>query len=142
MRSEAEIRSEVETRLRRRLMLFLHGALWVVGAAIVYRVTRFSSFGSLTGMVMLLLLAWTGMLGLHVLRVGYVELRERLVRGAIERERQFYLLRDNYEKRKRSEERGRSEEHEREESTVVHLSDDGELVDAPDERKVKAGYER
>jgi len=134
MRSEAEIRREVETRLRRRSMLVLHGVLWVVAAVVVYRITLFSSFGSLSGLIIFAMFMWTLLLGLHLLRTVYHELRERLVRNAVERERQFYLLRDHYEKQKRSEQR--------EEFGVVHLSDDGELVDAPDERKVKASYER
>lgn len=136
MRSEAEIRREVETRLRRRGLLLLNGVLWVVAVAVVYRITLVSSFGSLSGLVIIALFMWMLALGLHAFRVVYVELRERLVNSAIERERQFYLLRENYEKQKRFEERERAD------TAFVHLSDDGELVDAPDARKVKARYER
>ena len=136
MRSEAEIRHEVETRLRRWVRLLLHGGLWAVGAVIVYRITLFSSFGSLTGLIVFAMFVWTVLLVLHVLRTIYNELRERMVRGAIERERQFYLLRDHYEKRKRSEDRERGE------AARLHIADDGELIDYPQEEKVKADYER
>jgi hypothetical protein len=70
---------------------------------------------------------------LHTAYVLYVELRERLIRSAIERERQFYLLRDNYEKQKRSEAP--------DDNSRLRLTDDGELIDYPP-RKVKADYER
>lgn len=136
MRSEAEIRREVETRLRRRGLLLLNGGLWTGAVLFLALLMPRGVYGSLTGLIMIGMLAWTLALGLHAFRVVYVELRERLVNSAIERERQFYLLRENYEKQKRFEERDRAD------AAFVHLSDDGELVDAPDARKVKASYER
>jgi hypothetical protein len=137
MRSEAEIRREVETRLLRRGLLLLNGGLWAAAVFILSIVMPRGTLGTtLTGLLTVGMLAWTLVLLLHAFRVVYVELRERLVNSAIERERQFYLLRENYEKQKRSEERERAD------SAFVHLSDDGELVDAPDARKVKASYER
>ena len=51
------------------------------------------------------------------------------VRSAIERERQFYLLQDAYEKRKRDE-------------ALPRLSEDGELIDFPEERAEERDYAR
>lgn len=137
MRSDIEIRREVETRLRRRGLLLLNGALWAgaVLASYLY-VERYSLANALSSYLFFFMLAWTFVLGLHFLRLLYVELRERMVRSAIERERQFYLLRDHFEKQKRSETR------KREDAASLRLLDDGELVDYPDERKVKVDYER
>ena len=137
MRSDIEIRREVETRLRRRGLLVLNGILWGASGLMSYFYVEMNGLATaLSSYLFFFMLAWTFILGLHVLRVVYVELRERMVRSAIERERQFYLLRDHHEKQKRSEAR------ERENAASLRLLDDGELVDYPDEHKMKADYER
>src|SRR5664279_3117144 len=87
------------------------------------------------------MLAWLGLVGLHTLRVLYVELREWLVRRAVERERQFYVLQDAYEKRKHGESFSRAAD-----DTFPRSTDDGELIDFPvsqdQHEEVKAKYER
>lgn len=138
MRSDGEIRREVETRLKRRGLLLLNGGLGVLAVFLLYQFTRFRSFGEpWATLILLFMLGWFVLGILHTAAVVYVELRERLVRSAVERERQFYLLRDNYEKQKRAEIRERDYE-----ASDLRIADDGELVDYPSypQQKVKAGY--
>lgn len=119
MRSEAEIRSEVLKRFHRWVFLVLNGGLWVAAVFILSQMMPARSFGTtLNGLIVLSMLAWTGLLGLHFLRTIYVELREWLVRRAVERERQLYLAGYFQEKRKRRE-------------APPRLGDDGDLVDFP-----------
>ena len=133
MRSDAEIRSEVETRLKRRGLLVVNGGLYLLSGLFFYFYIRTNGFfNALGSYLFFFMLAWTGILLLHILRVAFVEMRERLVRSAIERERQFYLLRDNFEKQKRS------EGHDYDDSRLRIADDDGELVDYPAAQKVKA----
>jgi hypothetical protein len=135
-RTDAEIRSEVTNRLKRRSLLLLNGGLGVLAVFLLYQFTRFRSFGEpWATLILFFMLGWFVLVILHTAAVVYVELRERLVRSAIERERQFYLLRDNYEKQKRTEIR----EHDYGASRLG-ISDDGELIDYPETQKVKAGY--
>jgi hypothetical protein len=61
---------------------------------------------------------WACLVGLHAFWVIYVELRERLVRKAIERERRYYQIGDSFQKPKRR-------------AAAPRLRDDGELVDYP-----------
>lgn len=120
MRSEAEIRRQVETRLKRRGLLFLDGGLWLAVVFILSKIMPYSSFGTtLNSLLAVFMFLWTGIIGLHFLRTVYVELREWLVRRAIERERQFFQMRDAHEKRKRDD-------------ALPRLSDDGELFDFPE----------
>jgi hypothetical protein len=120
MRTEAEIRREVEVHLRRRGLLLVDAGLWIVAVFILWEIMPVSSFGTtLNSLLAIFMLGWTAVVGLHVLRTIYVELRELLARRAIEREHQMYLLRDAYEKRKHDE-------------AVAHLTDDGELIDFAD----------
>lgn len=136
-RSEAEIRSDVERRLKRRGLLLLNAGLGVLAVFLLYQFTRFRSFGEpWATLILLFMLGWFVLGILHTAAVLYIELRERLVRSAIERERQFYLLRDNYEKQKRAEIRERDFDTSR-----LGISDDGELIDYPETQKVKAGYD-
>lgn len=113
MRSEAEIRKQVENHLKRRGLLVLDGGLWLLAVFIEAEFLRFRGLSTtMTGLLTLLMIAWTLGLGLHFVRTVYVELREILVRRAIERERGLYLAKDGYEKPKR-----------------LDVSNDGELVD-------------
>ena len=135
-RTEAKIRSEVPNRLKRRGLLLLNGGLGVLAVFLLYQFTRFSSFGEpWSTLILLFMLGWFVLGILHTAAVAYVELRERLVRSALERERQFYLLRDNYEKQKRAEIRERDLD-----ASYLRIADDGELIDYPETQKVKDGY--
>lgn len=131
MRTESEIRKQVELRFRRWALLLLNGGAWIVIGAGLYLYSRYVGVpvGWLDSVVLVLML-WGGLVGLHLMRTVYVELREWLVRRAIERERAFYRMRDTYEKRKHSE-------------ALPNLTEDGELIDYPDwqDAEVKAKYE-
>jgi hypothetical protein len=120
MRSETEIRREIEARLRRRGFLLLHGALWAIITFSLYAYSRYQGVpvGWTTSAVFFMGL-WAFIVGLHTFWVGYVELRDRLVRQAVERERRYYPMGDAYAKPKRRE-------------APPRLSDDGDLVDFPD----------
>jgi hypothetical protein len=140
MRSEGEIRREVEERLRRWGLLALNGILWVGAAKLLYGFSRYSSFGRFDGVVVLAMVLWAALVGLHALRTFYVEGKEWLVRRAIEREREFYRLQTGYEKRKRDESASLPDDSrfslpaEDGEYTVLpfrHEAEDGELVDFP-----------
>jgi hypothetical protein len=129
MRTEFEIRREVESRLRRRGLLVVNGGLWLMAVFILSQIMPYSSFGTtLNGLLVLFMLGWTAALGLHTPWTIYVELREWLVRRAIDREREFYRMRDTYEKRKHSE-------------ALSHLTDDGELIDFPEALSQRKGQE-
>jgi hypothetical protein len=121
MRSEAEIRKAVETRLKRWGLLLVNGGLW---AAVVFVLSQIMPNAGISsgwrGFFSVLMLVWTPVLGLHILSVLYVELREYLVRRAVGRERELYLMRENDDKRKRDRAVSRLE-----------LGEDGELVDFP-----------
>ena len=122
MRSEAEIRKQVEDHLKRRGLWVVDAGLWLL--AVFFLWTFMPNVGLSTtfkGLTALFMVAWTGVLGAHTLRTIYVELREYLVRRAIERERRYYVMGDEYGKRKRDEAISRLE-----------VGDDGELVDFPD----------
>jgi hypothetical protein len=103
MRSEAEIRREIEGRLRRRGLLLLHGALWAIITFSLYAYARYQGvpvgWGTSATFFMGL---WALIVGLHAFWLIYAELRDRLVRQAVERERQLYLAGYFHEKRKRS----------------------------------------
>ncbi len=101
MRSEGEIRREVEGRLRRWGLLALNLILWAGAAKLLYGFAQYSSFGRFDGLIVLAMVAWAALVGLHALRTFYVEGREWLVRREITREREFYVLQNAYEKRKR-----------------------------------------
>lgn len=119
MRSEAEIRREVESRLKRRGLVLLHGALWVIITTSLYLYARVQNtpVGWSTSAVFFMGL-WACLIGLHAFTVIYVELRERLVRKAIERERKHYQIGDTYYgKRKRVDD------------PPLLLEDDGEIVE-------------
>ncbi len=126
MRSDAEIRKQVEDRLKRRLLFVADGGLWLVTMIVLWQVSAYSSFGGFSGVIALIMLAWLGIVGLHFLRTVYVELRDYLVNRAIERERRYYVTRDEYaddtyyEKRKRDSDAA---------IPRLELNDDGELVD-------------
>ena len=119
MRSEAEIRRDVVTRLRRRGLFVLNGGLWLMTVFVLSQIMPYASFGTtVRGFLILFMFGWTAALGLHTLWTIYVELREWLVRRAIDREREFYRMRDSYEKRKYVE-------------ALPNLAADGELIDFP-----------
>lgn len=118
MRSEAEIRKQVEDHLKRRLLLVLDGGLWLAAVFFLWRYSITSSLGSFEGLAILFMLGWTGIVGLHTLRTIYVELREYLVKRAIERERRTYVTFSDDETMKR-----------KHDDAIPRLSDDGELID-------------
>ena len=127
MRSETEIRKQVEARLRRRGLFVLNGGLWFItgmflwfGRGVYYFISDYSNT------LLNLMLLWTFVLGLHFFFTVYVELREYLVRRAIEQERRYYVMSssarpDDAEKPKRAADVARLE-----------LTDDGELIDFDD----------
>jgi hypothetical protein len=131
MRSEAEIRKQTVTRMRRLFLLTLNGGLWITAALAIYLYTRDHAFmGALQVTVGLGMLIWMTVIGLMAARTVYVEVTEFVVYRAIERERRDYLMRETYEKRKRDD-------------ASLRLSDDGELIDwNADEREAKAKHER
>ena len=119
MRSEAEIRKQVEARVRRWGLLALNGILWVGAAKLIYGYSQNYSFiGSQSDVIVVVMVGWVIAVGLHFLRTVYVELREWLVQRAIQRERQRYAQDDAYEK------------HKHDESPLL-MSDDGELTGLP-----------
>ncbi len=88
MRSEAEIRKQVETRLRRWGLLALNGILWVGAAKLILVYSQTHGFyANQSDIILLIMLGWVSLVGLHALRTIYVELREYLVRRAIRQER-------------------------------------------------------
>ena len=130
MRSEGEIRREVEGRLKRRGLLIADGGLWLlVGFGLVefteYRSLRFSE--PWPTVIILFMLFWGALLGLHTLAVLYIEVREWMVQRAIAREREFYALKMAYEKRKRDDSASRNIERSR-----PLIAEDGELISFPE----------
>src|ERR1700710_1879062 len=91
MRSEVEIRRQVETRLHRWGLLTLNAILWGGAAKLIDAYVQYASFygGARDGIVLVMVL-WLNLIGLHALWVFYGEIRERLVRWAITREHQVY----------------------------------------------------
>lgn len=115
MRSEAEIRKQVETRLRRWGLVALNGILLIGAAKLIFAYSQNHDFmGSQADVIIALMIGWVALVGLHFLRTVYVELREYLVRRAIDQERNSTHA--AYEKPKHDE-------------TQLSLSDDGELAD-------------
>ncbi|MBI1256328.1 MAG: hypothetical protein GC204_02550 [Chloroflexi bacterium] len=99
MRSDAEIRRQVERRVRRWGLLALNAILWVGAAKLIYVISeRYSFSGKAEDVGILFMVGWAALVGLHALRTFYVEGREWLVRRAIAQEHQRYGL---PEKRKR-----------------------------------------
>jgi len=128
MRSEAEIRREVEGRLRRRGLLIADWGFWLLVGFAIVSYFRHQSFASdYDNVAALFVLFWTALLGLHTLAVLYIEAREWLVRRAIQREREFYVLQTTYEKRKRDDSASRNGEASR-----PLISEDGELIEFPE----------
>jgi hypothetical protein len=126
MRSEGEIRREVEGRLRRRGLLILDGGLWLVAGFAIYNYAQYGKFGIYGNIIVAFILVWTALVGLHTLAVLYIEVRERLVRQAIEREYQFYMMKNAYEKRKYDDSPSRNVDGSRR-----RIAEDGELIDLP-----------
>ena len=87
MYSEIAIARQVEMRLNRRVLLVADAGAWVF----YLWVFKYTSFAHFEGMAVLIALLWMGVLGLHFLWTIYVELRDWLVRRAIEHERHFYV---------------------------------------------------
>ena len=83
MRSDAEIRKQVEARLRRWGLLALNVILWVGAAKLIYGYSQYGNFGQFTGAVALVMVSWAALVGLHALRTFYVEGREWLVSGRL-----------------------------------------------------------
>lgn len=120
MRSEAEIRKQINVRFRRWAALAFNGGLWAAVAMGLYFYSERANFSpDLVAPVIAFMVIWAAVVGLHFLYSLYTETRESLVQKAIEREREFYLLRADYEKRKRDE-------------ALPELADDGELIDFAD----------
>ncbi len=79
MRSEAEIRKQVEARLKRWLFLIADGGLWFA-AVFFYRSSGgFLNLGQFAGAGSLLLTLWFVVVGLHTLWTFYATLRDWLV---------------------------------------------------------------
>ncbi len=129
MRSEAEIRRQVETRLRRWGLLIANGVLWTTVSGTLYVVSNNMGISEAPrSWLFAFVLAWLGLVVLHTLRVIYVELREFAVKRAVRREIRQYRPDGDYEKPKR-----------------LEISDDGELVDwrvESEEASVRAKHER
>ena len=129
MRSEDEIRREVEGRLRRRGLLIVDGGLWLLVGFGLFEYTQYRSvpFSEPWPTVLIFfMLFWGALLGLHTLAVLYIEVREWMVRRAIEREREFYALQNAYEKRKRDDSASRSMDE-----APPRIAEDGELITFP-----------
>ena len=149
MRSEAEIRRQVETRLRRWGLLALNGILWVGAAKLIYGYSQYGNFGQFTGAVALFMVAWAALLGLHALRTFYVEGREWLVRRQLSGNASFMGCKKNANGMTRLRYRMISRfslpADDGEYSVVPfrHEADDGALVDFPfsEEPEAKAKYE-
>ncbi len=123
MRSEAEIRKQIEDHLKRRGLWLVDAGLWALAvfSSLAFMRSHIVST-TINYLVPLFMLAWTGVLGLHTLRTVYVELRDYLVRRAIDRERHYYVMEDEY-----APERGKRKH----DDSAPRLTDDGELVDFP-----------
>ncbi len=121
MRSEAEIRKQVEARLKRWLFLIIDGGGWLSATFILWQTASYRSFGQFSGAVAIFMLLWLGVVGLHFLRTIYVELRDWLVHRAVERERRYYVMSSDAEKPKREAD-----------VTRLELTDDGELIEFDD----------
>jgi hypothetical protein len=147
MRSEAEIRREIEGRLRRRAFLLLHGALWAIITFSLFIYAR--NWGIPPGMESMpvgwttsaafFMGLWACIVGLHAFWVIYVELRERLVWQAIERERRYYDLGDSYAKPKRREIPPRQSDDESIEDAFVDFPDTSDNHESRAQAKVKHG---
>jgi hypothetical protein len=136
MRSDAEIRKQVETRLRRWGLLFLDGGLGVLVVFFLYQFSKEHSFGEpLASWLTLFVLGWFVLGLLHTAYVLYVEVREWLVSRAINREREFYALQNAYEKHKRDDSASRN-------TDAAHplTSEDGELIDFPYHEAEESDY--
>ena len=129
MRSDWEIRREVEMRLRRRGLLILDGGLWLLVGFGLFEFTQYRSLPfsePWPTLIIVFMLIWLVLVGLHGAGVAYVEVREWMVKRAIEREREFYVLQNAYEKRKHNEPSSRSVDEARR-----LAADDGELITFP-----------
>lgn len=128
MRSEAEIRSQVEKRFHRWVFLLLNGGAWAaisVGLYLYYRANRAPEGWIDSGWVSsatIIMLLWGIIVGLHFLRTVYVETREWLVGRAVDREIRDYTLREMHQKRKRDD-------------ALPYLTDEREQVDFPSEEE-------
>ena len=130
MRSEAEIRKQVEARLRRWALVLLNVILFV---GVIKGLALFTSVRTdgLSQTDLILLTLWASLIGLHVLRTVYIEVREIAVRRAVVGESKQYQQHEHYEKRKHDD-------------ALLRLGDDGELIDFPlvDNEDEKSRYER
>ncbi|MBI1256329.1 MAG: hypothetical protein GC204_02555 [Chloroflexi bacterium] len=136
MRSEQEIRREVEGRLKRRGLLLLDGGLGALVVFFLYQFSRYRSFGDpWAGLILLFIFGWFAFGILHTAYVLYVEAREWLVQRAITREREFYALKMAYEKRKRDDSFSLNEYGSR-----PRISEDGELISFPEDEIEEGDY--
>src|SRR4051812_10909682 len=104
MRSETEIRRQVEIRLRRWGLLALNGILWIGAAKLVYEFNQIHPlYDRVLNLIFFVMAGWLALVGLHALRTIYVEGREWLVKWAIAREHQVYGWQPLDEKPKRRE---------------------------------------
>ena len=135
MRSEAEIRRQVETRLHRWGMLALNAILWIGAAKLIDAYIQYASFygGARDGIVLVMVL-WLSLIGLHALWVFYREIREGLVRWAIAREHQVYGWQPMDEKPKRRESASLPDE-----SRLSLPVDDGEYPGVPSRHEPDTG---
>ncbi|MBI1256330.1 MAG: hypothetical protein GC204_02560 [Chloroflexi bacterium] len=74
MRSEQEIRREVEGRLKRRGLLLLDGGLWLLTMIALFAYSRHNDLWE--GYSPAIMLVWTIVLALHLFRVRYSEKRK------------------------------------------------------------------
>jgi hypothetical protein len=103
---------------KRWLLLALNGILWVGTAKLIDAYIQNTNFYSgVRDVIVLMMVAWLNLVGLQALWVLYREIRERLMRWAIEQAQPSYR-RDADDKRKRDQ-------------AALMLADDGELVDFP-----------
>ena len=112
----------MSANVKRWRLLALNGILWVGAAKLIDAYIQNAYFySSVRDVIVLVMVAWLMLMGLHALWVFYKDLRERLMRWAIEQAQPSYG-----HKRKRD-------------HAVPFLNDaDGELIDFPE---VKVKYE-
>ncbi len=132
MRSEAEIRKQVEARLKRWLYLIADGGLWLTAVFLYWRGSGggFLNLGQFTGAGSLFLTLWFVAVGLHMLWVLYATLRDWLVGRAVEHERRYYVMSstpDDAEKPKRQAPAAHDTAVSR-----LELTNDGELIEFDD----------
>ncbi len=92
MRSEAEIRKQVEARLKRWLFLIIDGGAWLGAAFILWQTASYRSFGQFSGALALFMLLWL-VRRRAALPADDLRRTARLLGArAVERERRYYVM--------------------------------------------------